>query len=379
MKMVLNGIWRIFLNVLFTLSVMLSLTACSSMDISSSELYDEGNSGDSSASDLEKEEDYEEFIAEEKKVNEAGDAWKVYEDEQLLAKEDICDWWQAEQYAGGGNAGVSVSEFGLNGSDSLIIAYAAADTDVGIGSSFQLAKGKFKIVHIAPDSSVLTINDAGEESSRTITMKKGRNVIKMVGQGAKLEKLEVKFAGINDNKFENIYYTEDEEYVDKFIMEEMKAGTIKKEKVMEVLSLMNPVTASQAFSVLILQAAKQGENFTTDELREIFTYSNADSSVHWLEVVVSCGGHEPLSADAVFEFMPYMKSTFGKRELMKVLSKEEFFEGLKDCIPYLNSEELEICLLDYFESGGSMSSSQFAEIKEYLEESTIEKLDEFLP
>lgn len=362
-----------------TLTGMLFLVACSNVDISSSASYDEGNRGDSSISDLEKEEDYEEFIVGEEEVSEAGEAWKVYEDDQLLATEDICDLWQAVNYTGRGNDGVTVFKFALNGSNSVIIAYADGDTDVEINSSFQLVKGKFKIVHITPDSSVLTVNETGEESNRTITMKKGRNVIKMVGQGAKLKELEIKFSGFNESKFENVYYTEDEEYVDKFIMEEMKEGTIKKEKVMEVLSLMDETTASQAFSVLVLQAAKQRENFTTDELREIFTYSKADTSVHWLKVSVSCGGHEPLSADAVFEFMPYMKSTFGKRELMKVLSKEEFFEGLKGCIPYLNSEELEICLLDYFESGGSMSPSQFAEIKEYLEESTIEKLDEFLP
>lgn len=355
--MILNGTGRIFFNVLsLFLSVMLFLTACSSVDISSSE-----------------------SIEGEEKVSEAGEAGKVYEDEQLLAKEDICDWWHAEQYAGRGNDGVAVSEFGLNGSDSLIIAYADTDTDVEIDTSFQLKKGKFKIVHIAPDSSVLTVNETGKENNRIITMKKGRNVIKMVGQGAKLKKLEVKFAGINKSKFENIYYTEDEEYVDKFLMDEMKAGTIKKEKIMEILSLLDETTASQAFSILVLQAAKQKENFTTDELHEIFTYSNADTSIHWLEVSVSCGGHQPLGANTVVEFMPYMKSTFGKRELMKVLSKEEFFEGLEDCIPYLNSEELEICLLDYFESGGSMSSLQFSKIKEYLEESTIEKLNEFLP
>lgn len=357
---------------------MLFLVACSNVDISSSESYDEGNRGDSSTSDLEKEEDYEEFTVGEDQVNESGEAWQAYEDDSLLAKEDVCDLWQAVNYKGGGND-VTVSKFALNGSDSVRIAYADEDTDVKIDSSFQLLKGKFKIVHIAPDGSVLTINDTGEGINRTVTMKKGRNVIKMVGQGAKLKELEIKFSGFNESKFENVYYTEDEEYVDKFIMEEMKEGTIKKEKVMEVLSLMDERTASQAFSILVLQAAKQRENFTTDELHEIFAYSDADSSVHWLEVSVSCGGHEPLSADAVFEFMPYMKRTLGKRDLMKVLSKEEFFEGLKGCIPYLNSEELEICLLDYFESGGSMSPSQFAEIKEYLEESTIEKLDEFLP
>lgn len=236
---------------------ILFLTACSGIDISSSDLQEgEGN---------------DEFIAVEDKVNESGEARQVYEDDQLLAKEDICDRWQAVDYTGGGN-GVTVSKFALNGSDSVRIAYADEDTDVKIDSSFQLLKGKFKIVHIAPDGSVLTINDTGEGINRTVTMKKGRNVIKMVGQGAKLKELEIKFSGFNENKFENIYYTENEEYVDKVIIEEMKEGTIEKEKVMEVLSL-----------------------------------------------------------------------------------------------------------LDYLKSGGSLSYSQFAEIEMYLEQSTIEKLDEFLP
>ncbi len=47
--------------------------------------------------------------------------------------------------------------------------------------------GRFKVIYVAPDKNIVTLNETGEKSTQTITMQKGRNVLKMVGQGAKLK------------------------------------------------------------------------------------------------------------------------------------------------------------------------------------------------
>lgn len=161
-----------------------------------------------------------------------GDAWNVYDDDTLIAgKDDYCDNWGAYNYYGGQN--ITASGMVLYGSSTVVIAYADKDIEVDVTSSFEILEGKFKIVSIAPDGTVTTLNDTGAESRQTITMKKGRNVIKMIGQGAKLKKLALDYSDMSIQKFKNVYFSAEEEYSAQ-LNDKIKVGEpIDKEKVMD--------------------------------------------------------------------------------------------------------------------------------------------------
>ncbi|MDE5931108.1 MAG: M56 family metallopeptidase, partial [Lachnospiraceae bacterium] len=166
-------------------------------------------------------------------TNKSGEAYQVYDDVELLSGADLSDKWQAYNYIGGGDK-VTISRFSLNGSYSIRIVYADEDTDIEVASSFDLRDGRFKIIHVLPDGSVETINDTGEEGSTTVTMQKGHNVIKIVGQAAVLKNVEIRFSGLDERDFAAVYYSEEDEYAGQ-LMEAVKSGTVEKDKFMECL------------------------------------------------------------------------------------------------------------------------------------------------
>lgn len=305
------------------------------------------------------------------KYDKEGDAYLAYDNAELLAGEDVSDKWQAFNYSGGGN-GVSISRFLLDGTETIRIIYAEEERDIEITSEFDLKEGRFKLVHIAPDGSVSVLNDSGEKNSTTVTMQKGRNVIKIAGQAASLNKVEIRFSGLKDRDFAHIYYSEEEEYAGQ-ILSAVQNGTVEKEKFLECIYYMEEDVVSETFQGLL----KRGTEFEEDELTDIFIYSDAESSGAYLTEAIESGTVEPLSVETLSALCPYLdgKTTAA---LISMLPEEHFYEGLTECMPYLGEKELEDCLLAYLDAGGRLSYTQFHDIEIFLSQSTIEKLDERL-
>ena len=145
-------------------------------------------------------------------ASKSGDAWNAYDDDSLLAGNDNHKNFYARVYIGGGNK-INASGFILSGTDSFLIAYADQEIDVSITTSFECVDGRFKVIYVAPDKNIVTLNETGEKSTQTITMQKGRNVLKMVGQGAKLKNLAIDFSSIKTSKFESVFRSEEEEKI----------------------------------------------------------------------------------------------------------------------------------------------------------------------
>ncbi|MDE7340915.1 MAG: M56 family metallopeptidase [Lachnospiraceae bacterium] len=303
------------------------------------------------------------------RINKDGEAYQVYDDLTLLSGNDLNDKWQAYNYKGGGNK-VTISGFTLNGSYSLRIAYVAEDMDIEVTSFFDLKEGKFKLVHIAPDGTVSTLNDTGAKSTVTVTMPKGRNMIKIVGQAASLKNVEITFSGLEGKGFEGIYYSEEDEYAGQ-IRNTIQNGSVEKDEVMESLYYMEDEDLSEAFAALL----EQGTVFDKDELTGILIHSDAERSGNYLADAINNGYIEPLSVDTLSEVIVYLEGE-AKGRLINALPAEDFFEGLMECRPFLDEKELEECLLAYIDAGGKLSYAQFDDIEVYLSRSTIEKMDE---
>lgn len=311
------------------------------------------------------------FVGTSDSPDRSSDAWKVYDDDAMLAGEDIQDNWAAYNYMGGGNKLLAYG-FVLYGSDTFLIVYADQDTDVTIKSAFDLREGNFKIVSVAPDKSITTLNETGAETTATVTMKKGRNVLKMVGQGAKVMHLEIYYTDLDESKFENVFYSEGEEYIH---LVKDGAVPVEKERIIENLNYLDEKDASDLFNTLLTV----GTNFTADELCDFLIFSDAALSSQYLLEALRNQTIEPLSADTVPEIMPYLDGDC-QTEVLKTLPVEDFFDAFADSIYYLSDRQIDECLTDYIDRDGVLTFSMYDEISPYINDKhTIEKLDQSLP
>ncbi|MDE6362988.1 MAG: M56 family metallopeptidase [Lachnospiraceae bacterium] len=302
-----------------------------------------------------------------------GDAWNAYDDDSLLVGNDIKEGEVAYNYYYGDNNHLRVSSYALYGTSSILIANAEQDIDVRIATSFVPLSGKFKVIYIAPDKSIITLNDTGDESTQTVTMKKGRNVLKVVGQGAKLQNLHIDFSDLNANQFESVYYSEQEEYAYLAKDSILSGEPYQLDKIMEVLHYMEPKEISDVFHALLTA----GTAFTTDELCDFLIYSDASLSSQYLIEALRDGSIQQLSADAVSELIPHLDQQYCA-ELLKTLSTEAFYDAFSENIYCLNDPQIEECLTHYLDEGGVLTYSMYKEISPYLSDNTIKMLDKRL-
>jgi len=317
------------------------------------------------------------FLENASAPSKSGDAWKSFDEDTLLAGKDNHEKWAARMYRGGGSK-IKASGFVLYGTDSFLIAYANQETEIRVTSSFECIDGRFKVIYVAPDQSIVTLNDTGAETTQTITLQKGRNVLKMVGQGAKLKNLAIDYSDVlsalNLGKFESIFSSEEEEKAASIKEAVLSGNTCQKEEVIDVLHSMEPEDVSEVFHDML----RKGTDFTAEELQKFLIYSDEDLSSQYLAEALHDGCIKPLSADAIKKIMPHLAQEYCG-ELLINLPVDEFYDIFSETIYYLNDEQIEQCLNDYLDRGGVLTYSMFKKISYYLSDSMIEKLDSQLP
>lgn len=302
----------------------------------------------------------------------SSDAWKVYDSDELLAGDDILDYQGAYNYTRRNqNENLLANAFVLFGSDSFVIAYADRDIDVQITSAFEKKEGNFKIIFVAPDKSVMTLNDTGEKTTQTITMKKGRNVLKMVGQGGKLTHLKIDYSDVKESEFAKIFHSEDEEYIDLY-----KNGLAEadKDRLIDNLYYFNDDEAvSELFNTLLTGQII----LTADDLQSLFIYSDTALSSQYLAEALRNKTIAPLSVDAISALMPYLEGDCQAEALIQ-LPAEDFYDTFVETIPLLDSSQIKKCLTHYINGGGTLTYSMFDEISPFIDESTKSALDKMI-
>ena len=364
----LNGIlsykkqtrFRLILSVC-TLMVALMLTACSSVSVSSdsSRPAQKTDSRDRSTTDS---------TSGDNEQDIRRNAEPVYDYALLLAGEDVQSLWNASSYHST-NRHIDSTDFLLNGSNSVLIAYAAKDTQIQLESSFSLSSGRFKIVAVAPDGSILTVNDTGEHTTQTIPMKQGRNVIKLVGHQAHLETLEIDFSDMTDSDFNHLYYSERAEDIYLVVDSILTGESTEKDEFMKVLAYIEPAEVSGVFAALI----DRGISFTTDELTELLFYSDKEQSSKCLMGAIANGILEAPKGEEIGDLLFYLDDNY-KSELLKTLPTEEFYDVFMENNFCLNTEAEKDCLSHYLQNGGSLSYDQFKELSFCLDDTTAQWL-----
>ena len=232
--------------------------------------------------------------------------------------------------------------------------------------------GKFKTVCIKPDGSVEVIDDTGEGGLCEVTLEKGRNAIKMVGQGAKLKELSISFPKLDKRDFAAVYNSETEEYADNTLQEIQSEKAIDKEKVFEALVYMEDEEVSEVLAALL----EREESLTSDEMCDLFIYSDRKLSTKYLTEATARGDITP-DREMVIELMPYLDDEC-RGSLLIALDGDLDWETLCECMAYLDEDDRIDCILLYLENGNTLTFSQYEEISPYLSNRAAEKIDKYL-
>lgn len=231
-------------------------------------------------------------------VSKNGKAFRMYDDDAMIAGESENDWWRARTYIGGDKS-VDAKNLMLNGSDALWILYANKETTLEISSRFHLFDGRFKLVWVGPDQTVQTLNENGEESVVKITLPQGRNVIKMVGQKAKLEDLNVAYAGMEKEDFDGIYNSEASEYAYQVLERKRPFDPVRLEEVC-------PQLKEKEVSELCRIALEEGTALSKKNWQDLFVYSNEKLTARYLLEALQAGRAGTFDSGILVDIAPYM-------------------------------------------------------------------------
>lgn len=356
-------------------AILLVLSACGSIQFSTDATNDDANEEENSYFWDRVEEwmssGMDSFLDGIPTIDHNGEAWQVYDDDKAIAGEDISDQWRMYSYAGGKR--IECKGMFLNGAATVLVVNTARDMDIEVDSAFEVLDGRFKLVYVDPEGEVTVINDAGQKSSTPITMKTGRNVIKLVGQGGKIEYLKVNYSGLREKELEGIYYSEEDEK-SAYVKADIQAGIADKDTIMEYLYYLDDEDISQALAVLL----KNGEELSPDELYNLIIYSDSKLSGRYLVEAVRNGEIEPLSETAISEIKYYLEEE-SLSGLLEEMNGNLTFDLLYDCAPYLDSSSLEKITRQYLEAGGEFTEFQWNKLSAYMKEDAIETLKPLKP
>ncbi len=231
-------------------------------------------------------------------VSKNGKAYRMYDDDAMIAGESENDWWRARTYIGGDKS-VDAKNLMLNGSDALWILYANKETTLEISSRVHLFDGRFKLVWVGPDQTVQTLNENGEENVVKITLPQGRNVIKMVGQKAKLEDLNVAYAGMKKGDFDGIYNSEASEYAYQVLERKRPFDPARLEEVC-------PQLKEKEVSELCRIALEEGTALSKKNWQDLFVYSNEKLTARYLLEALQAGRAGTFDSGILVGIAPYM-------------------------------------------------------------------------
>ncbi len=358
-------------------------------------------------------------------VSSSGKAYRMYDDDTLIVEDSKSDCWRAWSYMGG-DSSVNASKFMLNGSDTLWILYANKETTVQVSSAFNRYDGRFKIVCVKPDQTVQTLNESGEENTVKITLPQGRNVIKMVGQKAKLEALDITYGAVKKGDIDSIYVDENEEYAyqvlngsrpfdlsrvkealphleeeeisrlcrlawqeevvlskdnwqelwiysdenltSQYLLEELQAGRISEFNsgiLCVIAPYMKEETVSECFRCLLERGGVSGSDW-----EDIFIYSDSEKSAQYLAEALRRGGADSFN-DQILDQICFRVSTRSLTDIVTALDKNQLsFEGLMEhVLPFVQKqEEAATCVCYYIDLGNVLSDEELRKIEGYLRE-----------
>ena len=238
---------------------------------------------------------------------------------------------------------------------------------------WEAVNGDFKLVHVSPDGAVATVKEEGQETSTPIEMETGRNVIKMVGREARLEKLNIQFKGLNADGISAVYSSEEEED-SVHLAARVASGDATKQEYFEALPTLDEEEALEGFQRFLERKTELSDS----ELQEIFIYIDEKKAGDALLEAIRDDGYPHPMQGTISNLMTWLDDDT-TAALVEELTKEEYsFNLLEDLLLYLNSEAGEQCLEHYYAIGNRLTYSQYSDIEYMLDENVKNKLNAWM-
>ena len=367
-------------------------------------------------------------------ANTRGKAYGIYDDETLIAEDSESDVWRAYNYCGGENS-VKVSKFAFNGSDTLWILYTNRETTMEISSEFHLRDGRFKVVYVGPDRTVQMLNESGKKNTVKITLPEGRNVIKMVGQKARLEDIDIAYSGVRKEDLDGIYDSEtvehayqalegkrpldpdgleeacpylkesevselarkawedevalseknwqdlfiysDNELTAQYLLEELQAGRggdFNSNILVKIAPYMKEKDVSECFRYLLERNA-----VSKSDWEEIFVYSDANLSAGYLAKALREGSIDGFDEKALGQIC-YRVSTKPLTDIVTAMGKGTLsFGGLMEYVlPFVQKQDEAVtCIYYYIDLGNVLTDEELREVQAYVSEENFYRVVEY--
>lgn len=313
------------------------------------------------------------FLSQSWNFDKQGDAWKLYDNDEMIAKEDLTDCWQAHQYMGnGGN--VRCKGLILNGSDTYEILYAKEAFSQTVDVETKLVSGRMKLVHIGADGSVTLLAEleGGDSLNKSIniSLTEGRNVVKVVGQGAKIQNLRLQFGNQDSKKVEKLYASDTHEAAAQ-ICDEFRQGKTDVDRFMNAMPYMNEDNICECAKILF----DDGEELTAEQISYLLVYGN-ESVGTYLADAVEKETMRPRTGEEIRGELVYYISSADAVRLVECMDGTLDFETLKELMYYLDEADKEKCLDLYLRQGNTLSYEEFSELSHFLDEDVVKKLYE---
>lgn len=366
-------------------------------------------------------------------VNSKENSYQMYDDDTLIAGESQNDVWNAWNYYGGKKT-VHIDKFILNGSSALWIVYANKETTLELTSEFTLHDGRFKVVQVMPDQTVQVLNESGEKTAETVTLPEGRNCFKMVGQKARLKKIEIAYdnedqkdidgifaseeeeyayrvkAGLepidmaklddvciylddkeaselyrcawesgqvlSDKNWENLFLYSDAELTSRYLLEALQDGKIREfdSRILRKTAYsMDAKTVSECFRYLLEQ-----DKVSEADLENIFVYSDASLSSQYLVEALMKGKMSGFSGKTLSQISLRLPPD-DLTDIVLSLGKDDLtFQNLRDHVfLYLNGEQNMQCVCHYIDLGNILTDSQLRDVQTYVSEENFYRVIEY--
>lgn len=309
------------------------------------------------------------FLNQEIQISRDGAAYRMYDDDELIAGKDDHDAWRAWIYSGDARS-ADCEGMILNGSDTVSILYANCDTTISVDSRFEMQDGRMKVVHIMPDQTVRVLNDSGEETAVTVALPKGRNVIKMVGQEARVKNLLVTCDDVTEADFDGIYGTEEEEQQHN-VIKDIASGNLDRVQMRETLTGMDTEQVSELFRLLL----DQDTTLYAEDWNAIFTYSDQHLSAQYLAEALREGKADSFYGKG-FDSVELHVSSDDWVEIVTSMQRLSYSRLRFGGMAGLNRRQCETCIMHFFDLGNTMTDSELQGLADYVSASRLERIRE---
>lgn len=308
------------------------------------------------------------FIKQDIQIDRDGSAYRMYDDDELIADKDEHDVWRAWIYSGNERS-TDCKGLILNGSDTLSILYANKDTTIEVQSLFDLQDGRLKFVHVTPEGKVNILNESGESVTETITLPQGKNVLKMVGQEARVENLLFSYDRVREKDFDRIFSNEEEEC--KYnLTEDIKSGNLDRSQLQESFTDMETEEVSELFKYLL----EQDVTLYAEDWQAVFTYSDQHLSAEYLAAALKDGKADSFYSNGFREVAIHVNGDDWVEivtSMQRLSYNTLYFGGLS----FLNKSQSETCIMHYLDLGNTLTESQLQKLADYVSSSGLERIE----